>query len=253
MARSNLIYGRNPILEALRSEKAIDKIFIQQKLSGDEIAEIVGLARARSVPVQKVPAEKLQRLTFKGGQKINHQGVAAFLSLIRYYEIEDIVQQCYDQGVNPLVVVLDGVTDVRNFGAIARSAECFGAHAIVVPARGSAQINPEAMKASAGALNRVPVCRVPQIENAYETLRLNGLQIYASSLQGDSDISDCDFTVPAAIVMGAEESGIGSGTIRVADKLFSIPMLGETDSLNVSVAAGVILYEVNRQRASAVG
>lgn len=251
MARSNLIYGRNPILEALRSGQTVDKIFIQQRLSGDEITEIIHLAREQSVPVQKVPPEKIQRLTFKGGQQINHQGVAAFLSLIRYYEIEDIVQQCFDKGVNPLIVVLDGVTDVRNFGAIARSAECFGAHALVVPSRGSAQINPEAMKASAGALNRIPVCRVNQVEDAYQSLRLNGLQIYASSLQGDSSISDCDFTLPAAIVMGAEESGIGQGTIRAADKLFNIPMLGETDSLNVSVAAGVILYEVTRQRAVA--
>lgn len=248
MARSNLIYGRNPILEAFNAGKSIDKVFVQQQISGDDIAAIVGMAREANVPVQKVPQEKLHRLTSKGGQKVNHQGVAAFLSLVQYFQIEDVVQLCYDKGEDPLFLVLDGITDVRNFGAIARSAECFGVHGIVAPTKGSAQINPEAMKASAGALNRIAVCRVSQLQDAYKQLQINGLSIFASSLDAKESMESCDFSVPCALVLGAEESGIGSTTLRVADRLFSIPMQGETDSLNVSVAAGVMLYEVQRQR-----
>ncbi len=246
--RGNLIYGRNPILDALKSGKSLDKIFLQSGLKGEELSEIGALARKADIPVQRVPQEKLHRLTVKGGQAVNHQGVAAFLSLIQYYEIEDVIQHCYDNGEDPLIVLLDGVTDVRNFGAIARSAEVFGAHAIVIPSRGSAQINPAAMKASAGALNRISVCRVDSIAVALKTLEWNGLKSFASSLDASQTISDCDFSGPCGIVMGAEESGISSQVARKADELFIIPQKGETDSLNVSVATGVILYEVSRQR-----
>ncbi|MEZ4885043.1 MAG: 23S rRNA (guanosine(2251)-2'-O)-methyltransferase RlmB [Chitinophagales bacterium] len=240
----NLIYGRNPIFEALESAKSIDKLFVQRGLKSDSIKEIVSLAAKADTVIQKVPIEKLNRLT----RNAAHQGVAGYLSLIRYYSLEDILSHVYDRGEVPLFLVCDGITDVRNFGAIARTALGSGVHAVVIPSQGAASINAEALKTSAGALNKIPVCKVNDLENSVKYLQKNGLQILATSLQTDTMLYQADLTIPTAIVVGAEDSGINASLLRMIDKWVKIPMAGDFDSFNVSVATAMSLYEVMRQR-----
>ncbi len=209
----------------------------------DEIRAIKEFARERKIPVQHVPVQKLNSITRK-----NHQGVVAFLSLIPYYSVEDVLMKAYDEGRTPFFLLLDNITDVRNFGAIARSAELCGVDALIVPQRGGALISPDAMKASAGALNLVHVCKVRELTEAVNFLRLNGIKIFAAEESREKKLYEVDFTIPCAVILGAEGEGISEELMRKADENFSIPMVGKIGSFNVSVAAGITLYEMMRQR-----
>lgn len=239
----HLIFGIRPVLEALEAGKDIDKIFVQKGLKGDLWQELSTALRARNMGVKTVPLEKLDRLTRK-----NHQGVVAFLSPITFDDLENVVMAAFEKGETPLVLILDHLTDVRNFGAIVRTAECSGVHAVVLPEQGAAAINGDAVKTSAGALMRVPICRSTHLRDAAYLLQQMGLQLVGCTEKTSDKIYTPDYTKPTAIIMGNEETGISNNLIKIADHLAKIPMLGEIGSLNVSVSAGVILYEAVRQR-----
>ncbi len=243
MQDKNIVYGRHPVLDAIESGATMEKLVLQQGIRGDFEKEIRRLSKAHNIPVQVAPKEKLNRLV-----KGNHQGIVGFLSLIRYYELADVVPTIYERSETPLIVLLDGVTDVRNLGAIARSAECSGAHALVVARRGSAQINAEAMKTSAGALANIPVCREGSLVKAVGWLQMSGLAVVAGDLGAEKPIYEVDLKRPVCLVMGAEGAGISPAMRKCADELFVIPQAGASNSFNVSVAAGIMLYEVMRQR-----
>ncbi len=240
---NQLIYGRHPIIDAIQSGTPLDKLLLQQGIRGDFEKEIRHYSKKFNIPLQVVPKERLNRL-IKG----NHQGIAGYLSLIRYDKLEDVIPILFEKNDAPLLVLLDGVTDVRNLGAIARSAECLGAQALVIGKKNSAQINAEALKTSAGALTKIPVCREGSLIKATEFLIMSGIQVVASSLHADKKIFDIDFQLPTAIVVGSEGKGVNPALLKAATETFIIPQSGRTDSLNVSVAAGVILYEASRQR-----
>jgi 23S rRNA (guanosine2251-2'-O)-methyltransferase len=237
------IFGIRPVLEAIKAGKEIEKLLIQKDQHSLLINELVALAYTHKIPVSKVPVEKLDGITRK-----NHQGVICFISAITYSSLDNIISETYQKGLNPLVLILDRITDVRNFGAIARTADCLGVHAIVVPSRGSAQITGDAIKTSAGALNFIPVCREDNLKNTITYLKENGLKIFGCTEKADKNIFQCDFSGPAAIMMGSEEDGISEEYLRKADETGKIPLTGNIASLNVSVAAGMVLYEVVRQR-----
>ncbi len=243
MKEENLIYGKHPLIEALKAGKPFEKILMQNGTSNAEMKEVGALARHAGIPVQYVPHQKLNKVT-----RNNHQGMIGFGTLISYYDLQDILMQSYDLNKVPLFLLLDRVTDVRNFGAIARTAECCGASAIVVPATGGALIHADAIKASAGALNIIPVCKVNRLEDAVDLLTLNGLQILVSEMDAEKHLHEVDFSIPTAIIMGSEGEGVSGKLASLANDSFKIPMLGATESLNVSVAAGMVLYEAVRQR-----
>lgn len=243
MNEKNLIYGRYPVIEALKEGKSFEKIFVQKTARYEEIRLIQQLAGKNKSPLQFVPIQKLNAITRK-----NHQGVIGYLSVIHYYKVDDVMMKIYEDGKVPLFLILDGVTDVRNLGAIARTAECTGVNAMIIPEKGGAMINADAMKASAGALNKLPVCKVKSLEATIEYLKLNGFQIMIADLEADIKLNEVNFKDPLAIVLGAEGKGV-SGRIReLADLCFLIPMVGEIQSLNVTVAAGILLYEAMKQR-----
>jgi len=242
--KNQLIFGKHPVIDAIKSGQTIDKVAFQRGITGDFEREIRKLCKEYNVQLQYIPKERIEK--FAKGK--NHQGVIAFLSLIPYYKLEDMLPMLYEKDEPPLVVVLDGVTDVRNFGAIARTAEGAGAHAIVVPAKGSALVNADAMKTSAGALSYIPVCRETSISAAVDYLIMSGFQVVASSLDGTVSLKAVDFSLPTAVVVGAEGEGITPQILRKATQKFLIPMMGKTNSYNVSVACGMILYEALRQR-----
>lgn len=240
---NQMIFGLRAVIEAIKDGKDIESLFIQRGLTGELYGELKVVLRNFDIPSQQVPIEKLNRITLK-----NHQGVIAFISPITYQKIEDIVPQIFEKGQVPLVLILDGITDVRNFGAIVRTAECSGVHAIVVPKKNSAQINPDAVKTSAGALYKVPICRHDNLLTILKFLKDSGLQIIACTEKTDDLIYRPDYTAPSAIIMGSEDEGVSFELIRNSDYLTKIPMLGQIESLNVSVSAGIILYEAVRQR-----
>lgn len=241
--KQKLIYGRHPITDAIHHHKSIDKIMLSNAVKGEYEKELRKLCKDQNIPLHIVPKDRLNHITGK-----NHQGVIGFLAEIEYQLIEDIFPIIYDRGEVPLIVVLDGITDVRNMGAIARTAEACGAHALIVPQKKTAQINAEAMKASAGALNSIPVCRTASLANALDYLIMNGLQIIAADLRGDKMLPQLDLSLPTALVMGAEDEGVRPHLLRKVNHWFKIPMKGSTDSFNVSVATGMVLYESIRQR-----
>lgn len=240
---NQLVFGTRAVIEAIRSGKEIESLYIQRGIGGDLLNELKGLLHEYNIIAQQVPVEKLNRITMK-----NHQGVIAFISPITYQRVEDIIPAVYERGEVPLILVLDSITDVRNMGAIARTAECGGVHAIVVPAKGSAQVNPDAIKTSAGALYKIPVCRHNDFMQTIKFIQESGLQIVCCTEKTQEFIYKPDYTMPTAIVMGSEEDGVRNEIIRIADHLAKIPMYGEIESLNVSVATGIILYEAVRQR-----
>ncbi|TAE43161.1 MAG: 23S rRNA (guanosine(2251)-2'-O)-methyltransferase RlmB [Sphingobacteriales bacterium] len=240
---NQMIFGLRAVIEAIKDGKDIESLFIQRGLTGELYGELKGVLRSFDIPSQQVPIEKLNRITLK-----NHQGVIAFISPITYQKIEDIIPQIFEKGEVPLILMLDGITDVRNFGAIVRTAECSGVHAIVVPKKNSAQINPDAVKTSAGALYKVPICRHDNLLTILRFLKDSGLQIIACTEKTDDLIYHPDYTAPSAIIMGSEDEGISFELIRNSDYLTKIPMSGTIASLNVSVSAGIILYEAVRQR-----
>jgi 23S rRNA (guanosine2251-2'-O)-methyltransferase len=240
---NQMVFGIRAVIEAIKAGQDIESLFLQRGLVGGLISELKTLLREYDIPSQQVPIEKLNRITAK-----NHQGAIAFISPITYQKIEDIIPAIFEKGETPLIMILDGITDVRNFGAIARTAECCGVHAIVVPKKGAAQVNPDAVKTSAGALYNIPVCRHDSLLQVLRFLKDSGLQIVSCTEKTDDLIYHPDFTAPTAIIMGAEDEGISFDLIRNSDYLTKIPMSGDIASLNVSVSAGVILYEAVRQR-----
>lgn len=243
--KGNFIFGIHAVQEAVMAGRDLEKVLIQRGKGSDLLKNLLGVLSSMEVSVQQVPVEKLNRLTGK-----NHQGVIAFLSEISYADITTLLPSIYEKGEDPLILLLDGVSDVRNFGAIARSAECAGVHAIVVPASGSAAINADAVKTSAGALHRIPVCRHRDLLKVMKFLKESGLGLYAATEKAEESIYEIDMSGPAGLIMGSEDTGISARLLKIADAWVSIPMKGTIASLNVSVASGVILFEMLRQRYS---
>ena len=243
MKQSDVIYGRHPVLEALAAGQPVDKVYLQQGTRGEFEKELRQACKLHDVPMTLVPPAKLQRMV-----RGNHQGVVAQIAAAAYQKVEDVLPQIYERGESPLLLLLDGVTDVRNLGAIARSAEVCGAHAIVIPQKNSAGLTADAVKSSAGALSRIPVCREKSLVNTVELLRMSGVRVMASDLAAEADLREVNLTGPLCIVMGAEDEGISTGVARAADLTFRIPQVGELNSFNVSVAAGILLYEAMKAR-----
>ncbi|WP_375415896.1 23S rRNA (guanosine(2251)-2'-O)-methyltransferase RlmB [uncultured Hymenobacter sp.] len=243
----DMLFGLRPILEALNAGRTLDKIFLLRGTKNSMVTDISDLARKAGAPVSLVPSEKLDGLTRK-----NHQGAVAFVSPISYAPLDNLLAGLFEEGKTPFLLVLDRITDVRNFGAIARSAECLGVQALVVPGRGAAQINGDALKTSAGALNLLPVCRENNLRDTLQFLKQSGLTIIACTEKADAAVgtAEVDFSGPVAILMGSEEDGIDPDLLRLADVRLRIPMIGQIQSLNVGVAAGIMLFEVARQRAA---
>ena len=242
---NNLIFGIRPVVEAIEAGREIEKLYIRKGVEGQLMTELRDLCLRHRVRVQEVPVEKLNRLV-----RGNHQGVVAQIAAIAYVQLDDILERVPDDET-PLVVVFDGVTDVRNFGAIARSAECAGAHGLIAPLKNSAPVNAEAIRASAGALTTIPVCRVGSIRNTLKTLQAEGFQVVAATEKSRKLLYDADLRRPTALVMGAEETGISKEVLKLCDERLAIPLIGRIESLNVSAAAAVMLFEVVRQRIGA--
>jgi len=240
---SSLIIGRHPIIEAITSGRGIDKILFQKNISGESIGEIRKLAKDNNIPIQQVPPEKLHSMT-----RGNHQGCIAIAALIKYLDLQQVIDHVVSKGEPPLFIILDAITDVRNIGGIARTAVCCGAQAIIIPDKGVGALNEEAVKSSAGALEKIQVCRVNSLFKTIDELHLNGIKVYASEMTAITNVFQIDFKEPCAIVLGSEEKGINPALMKLCDEKFKIPMAQEFESLNVSVATGMILYEVMRQR-----
>jgi len=243
--QEQFIFGIHAVREALDAGKELDKVLVRRGAASELMKGLMGELSRREVPLQLVPVEKLNRITRK-----NHQGVIAWLSQITYSNLEQVLPGIYEAGKEPLILLLDGISDVRNFGAIARSAECAGVHAIVIPAAGNAAINSDAIKTSAGALHRIPVCRVKSLTQSMRFLRDSGLRIFAATEKASDSLYQAELTGPLGMVMGSEERGISNALLKDADGWLSIPMKGSISSLNVSVATGIVLFEVLRQRMS---
>ena len=241
--KTQYIYGIHAVLEAIDAAKDIDKILLSKTLNPETAQEIIEKARALRVPVQRVPVQKIDRITRR-----NHQGVLAMMAAVTYYRVDDLVPRLFDEGENPFVVVLDGVTDVRNFGAVARTCECAGVSAIVIPDHESVSVNADAVKTSAGALNYLPVCRERNLVSAVTFLRDSGFKIVGTSDKSQTSYTHADYTGPVAIVLGAEDKGISPEIMKLCDTQVFIPEFGHINSLNVSVAGGIMIYEVVRQR-----
>ncbi len=238
-----MIFGIRTVMEAIEAGKEIDKIVMRRDLQGDLAKELLELAKRNNVFIQRVPTERLDRFTRK-----NHQGVIALLSAITYQKIEDIIPFLYENGKDPFIMVLDGLTDVRNFGAIARTCEVAGVDAIVIPARGSVTVNADAVKTSAGALMTIPVCKEDNLTDAIKFMRNSGVKIVSATERAAEVYTDVKYEGPIAFVIGAEDTGVSNENLRISDQLVKIPQVGTISSLNVSVAAGVLIYEVVRQR-----
>jgi 23S rRNA (guanosine2251-2'-O)-methyltransferase len=243
MEKKDMIYGTRAVIEAIKACKQIEKILIQSGLNNDLIKELVAEARKAEVPFSYVPQEKLNRVSMR-----NHQGVICMLSPITYASLDNIIDFAYSEGKEPFILILDRITDVRNFGAIARTAECAGIDCLVIVETGNAPITSDAMKTSAGALNHLPVCRERDLKKTIKFLHDNGITVVACTEKATKTIYDVKFNGPIALMMGSEEDGISDVLLRDADELVKIPQRGKIESLNVSVAAGVAMYEVVRQK-----
>jgi len=243
MTDSNFVYGMRPVIEAIAAGKEVDKIMMQQGLKGELVPELRRLINENNIPYQFVPVEKLNRL-IRG----NHQGIVCFISPIAFQPIENLLLSVYEKGETPLFVILDRITDVRNMGAIARTAACAGAHGLIIPEKGGAPVNGDAMKASAGALSSLPVHKSPNLKITIDYLKESGLRIVAASEKGKKNYYDASFTGPLAVIMGSEEDGVSGEYLRRCDDVVMIPMRGQIESLNVSVAAGILLFEVVKQQ-----
>lgn len=243
MADKNYIYGTRAVIEAVNSEKQIEKVMIVRSDDNLLQKELTALLKQHRIYFQFVPFQKLNKITRK-----NHQGVIAFVSPVSFFDVEEIVTQIYEEGKTPFILALDGVTDVRNFGAVVRTAECAGVDAILVPEKGSASINADAVKTSAGALYKVPICKTRSLRESLQKLKKNGLQVISGSEKAEKNYYQTDFTKPAVLVVGSEEKGISNAIVSLSDEFVKIPLLGEINSLNVSVAASILMYEMVKQR-----
>jgi 23S rRNA (guanosine2251-2'-O)-methyltransferase len=240
---SDCIFGLRPVIEAIKAGRQIDRLLVKQGLQGPLYHELMIEVRQHNIVYQIVPLERIELVTRK-----NHQGVLAWLSLIEFQSISNLLPMIFEKGEDPLIVALDGVSDVRNFGAIVRSADCLGAHAVLIPEKGSARITADAIKTSAGALHSFPVCREKSILRSIEYLKESGLKVAAASEKSGMDLSKLNLKGPLVLIVGSEDKGISRELISVSDHQVSIPMTGDLGSLNVSVAAGILLYEIARQR-----
>ncbi len=243
MEKETTIFGIRAVIEAIKAGESIDKVFLQKGLRGDLFHELEQLLRKEGINSSYVPIEKLNRLTKK-----NHQGAVAQIAPIDFYELEDLVMRVMESGKTPLFLLLDQLSDVRNFGAIVRTAECTGVSGIIVQKKGGAPVNGDAIKTSAGALFKVPICKVDHIKDAVFYLQASGVKVIAATEKTSDTIYDVSFEDPCAIIMGSEGKGINPSVLKVVDAKAKLPLLGEIESLNVSVACGAFLYEVVRQR-----
>jgi len=241
---TDCIFGLRAVIEAIRAGKQIDRLLVKQGLQGSLYHELMTEVKARNIVYQIVPVERIELVTRK-----NHQGVLAWLSVIEFQYIANLLPMIFEKGEDPLIIALDGVSDVRNFGAIVRTAECLGAHAIIIPEKGSARITADAVKTSAGALHTFPVCREKSIVRAIEYLKDSGLKVLSAAERAGTPAAELALTGPAVLILGSEEKGISRELVALSDHQIKIPMTGTIASLNVSVAAGILLYEITRQRA----
>lgn len=243
MEKNEMIFGLRAVLEALQAGKEIDKVLMKKDLQGDLAHELLAALKGTAIPLQRVPVERLNRITRK-----NHQGVVAYLSAVTYQRVEDIVPMLFEEGCNPFFIALDGITDVRNFGAIARTCECAGVNAVIIPATNSVSVNADSIKTSAGALHKLPVCRERNLTETLRYLKNSGFRLIAATEKGDYDYSKADYEGPLCLIMGAEDRGVSYDNLALCDEWVRIPMRGTIESLNVSVAAGILIYEAVKQR-----
>ena len=241
--KNTLVVGRDAIIKAMKEGKALERIYMQATIHGEIIDEIKKLAAENLVPINKVPVEKLNNFNVS-----NHEGCIAQISKIHYQDLQDIISFTVDKGETPLLLILDGITDIRNIGGIARSAYALGVHAIIIPDKGVGALNEDAILTSAGALEQMAVCRVTSLMKTVDDLHMNGIKVFASEMKATKKSFECNFSEPVAIVLGGEEHGVYPALLKVCDERFQIPMPGNFESLNVSVAAGIILYEAMKQR-----
>jgi len=242
-SKKSLIIGKEAVIRAIESGTQLDRIYLQNNLHGKPIQEIKSLALQHNIPVNKVPLEKLNGFNIS-----NHQGIVAQIAKVRYQDLQQVISFVVERGQVPLFLLLDGITDIRNIGGIARTAFCCGVHALILPDKGVGALNEDAILTSAGALEKISVCRVNSLMKAIDELHLNGIKVFASEMTANKNVFDCDFKEPSAIIMGGEEKGIYPALMKICDEKFKIPMMGDFESLNVGVATGMILYEVMRQR-----
>lgn len=245
MNNESLLFGIHAVMEAIKSGKTIDKLFLQKGLKGELAKSLTELLESKNIIANIVPIEKLNKLTRK-----NHQGVVAYVAPIDFYDLEELIIQTQEKGETPLFILLDQLTDVRNFGAIIRTAECVGAHGIIIAKSGSAPVSADTVKTSAGAIFNVPICKVDHLKDALFLLEASGIQTVAATEKTDNTLYHIDFKIPTAIVMGSEGKGVSNGILKTVSKKAKLPMYGKISSLNVSVAAGAFLYEAIRQRSS---
>lgn len=243
--KSEMIFGVRAVIEAVQAEQEIDRILVKKDIRSDLSKELFAALKGTSIPVQRVPIERINRITHK-----NHQGVVAFISSITYQKAENLVPSLFEQGKNPLLVMLDGITDVRNFGAIARTCECAAVDAVIIPAKNSVSVNADSMKTSAGALHTLPVCREQSLKETLQFLKDSGFHIVAATEKGDYEYTKADYSGPTCILMGAEDKGVSYDNLALCDEWVKIPLSGTIESLNVSVAAGILIYEAVKQRTS---
>ncbi|MCE2894122.1 MAG: 23S rRNA (guanosine(2251)-2'-O)-methyltransferase RlmB [Flammeovirgaceae bacterium] len=243
MEKAETIFGTRAVIEAIKAGREIEKIYIQSGLNNDLIKELINTAATHKAPYSFIPQVKLDRLSNK-----KHQGVVCVLSAVQYVPLENIIDKCYSEGREPFFLIVDRVTDVRNFGALARTAECAQVDAMIIADKGNAPITGDAMKTSAGALNHLPVCRVKDMKKTFQLLKDNGIQIIACTEKATNTIYQIDLNIPIAIILGSEEDGISPQMLKDADHLAKIPLMGSIESLNVSVAAGIVVFEKIRQR-----
>ncbi|HUC83503.1 MAG TPA: 23S rRNA (guanosine(2251)-2'-O)-methyltransferase RlmB [Flavisolibacter sp.] len=241
--KSSLVIGKKAVMDAIKTGTALERVYLQNNVGGKEISEITKLAELARIPVNKVPEAKLTSFNVQA-----HEGCIALLSRIQYQDLQEVISHVVENGETPLFLLLDGITDIRNIGGIARTAFCTGVNAIVIPDKGVGMLNEDSILTSAGALEKLPVCRVNSLLKAIDELHLNGIKVLASEMTASKNVFELDFTEPVAIIMGSEEKGIYPALMKACDEQFKIPMAGEFESLNVSVATGMILYEAMKQR-----
>lgn len=241
--KSSLVVGRQSVIEAMQTGKQLERIYLQSTVHGPVVDEIRKLAEKTLTPINKVPVEKLNNLNVS-----NHEGCVGLIAKVQYQDLQDVISFVVDKGETPLLLILDGITDIRNIGGIARSAFCFGVHAIIIPDKGVGALNEDAILTSAGALEKIAVCRVNSLMKTVDDLHMNGIKVFASEMNAAKKVNELPLNEPCAIVMGGEEKGIYPALLKICDEQFQIPMTGDFDSLNVSVATGIILYQVMQQR-----
>lgn len=243
MNNEDFIFGTRAVMEAIKNGRTIEKVLIRKGLDNDLFRQLFRLIKEENIACQFVPVEKINRVTRK-----NHQGILAFVSAVEFADIEVVIPGLFESGADPLVLILDQITDVRNFGAIVRTAECGGVHAIVIPEKGMARIGADAIKTSAGALHSIPICRAASLASVIRFLKNSGVKVVASTEKAEKNYTQAKMDVPLALVMGAEDKGISPAIVKLTDEQVKIPLLGKIESLNVSVAAGLMIYEAVRQR-----